>query len=162
MQQFHLTGAGLGGLAATFYYAYMVTQLFVGFLLDKYSTRRLTSVAIFTSALGILLFAGSQTIVMASIARALMGIGVAFATVSYMKLAAVWFPPKQYAFVSGLLATAAMPSNNLGIVLSPIIYRRFIRLIIFIWLWTWCFYACLCDGKRDEFFVINRYGHCYD
>ena len=45
---------------------------------------------------------------MAGMSRALMGVGVAFATVSYMKLAATWFPPKQYAFVSGLLATAAM------------------------------------------------------
>lgn len=114
MQKFHLTGAGLGGLAATFYYAYMVTQLFVGLLLDKYSTRWLTSLAIFSSALGILLFANSQTLAMASMSRALMGAGVAFATVSYMKLAAMWFPPKQYAFVSGLLATAAMSGAVFG------------------------------------------------
>ena len=114
MQQFRLTGAGLGGLAATFYYTYMVTQLFVGVLLDKYSTRWLTSVAILTSALGIFLFANSQTLPTASMSRALMGVGVAFATVSYMKLAAMWFPPKQYAFVSGLLATAAMSGAVFG------------------------------------------------
>src|SRR3990167_8601086 len=53
MQQFHLTGAGLGGLAATFYYSYMIAQLFVGVLLDKYSTRWLTSMAIFAGALGV-------------------------------------------------------------------------------------------------------------
>jgi len=114
MQQFHLTGAGLGGLAATFYYAYMITQLFVGFLLDKYNTRWLTSTAIFACALGVLFFSQSQTVVMAGLSRALMGVGVAFATVSYMKLAAVWFPPKQYAFVSGLLATAAMSGAVFG------------------------------------------------
>lgn len=114
MQQFHLTGAGLGWLAATFYYAYMITQLFVGLLLDRYGTRWLTTGAIFTSALGLLLFSGSQTIFMAGMSRALMGIGVAFATVSYMKLAAIWFPPKQYAFVSGLLATAAMAGAVFG------------------------------------------------
>ena len=114
MQQFHLTGAGLGGLAATFYYTYMITQLFVGFLLDRYSTRWLTSLAIFTCALGVLLFSQSQTLLWAGISRGLMGVGVAFATVSYMKLAAVWFPPKQYAFVSGLLATAAMSGAVFG------------------------------------------------
>jgi MFS family permease len=114
MRQFHLTGAGLGGLAATFYYTYMITQLFVGFLLDKYSTRWLTSIAIFVCGLGVILFSQSQIIFMASISRALMGAGVAFATVSYMKLAAVWFPPKQYAFVSGLLATAAMAGAVFG------------------------------------------------
>ena len=51
MEQFHLTGAGLGGLASTFYYTCMFTQLFVGILLDKYSIRWLASAAIFACAL---------------------------------------------------------------------------------------------------------------
>lgn len=114
MQKFQLTGAGLGSLAATFYYTYMITQLFVGILIDKYSTRWLTSAAIFICALGVFLFSQSQTIAMATLSRALMGIGVAFATVAYMKIAAVWFPPKQYAFISGLLATAAMAGAVFG------------------------------------------------
>ncbi|WP_115705840.1 MFS transporter [Legionella sainthelensi] len=114
MKQFHLTGAGLGNLAATFYYSYMITQLFVGILLDKYSTRRFTSTAIFCCALGVLLFSTAETLSVAITARALMGIGVAFATVAYMKLAADWFSPKQYAFVSGLLATAAMAGAVFG------------------------------------------------
>lgn len=114
MKQFHLTGVGLGNLAATFYYAYMVTQLFVGILLDKYSTRRLTSAAIFCCTMGVLLFSKAETVFMAGLSRALMGIGVAFATVSYMKLAADWFSPKKYAFVSGLLATAAMAGAVFG------------------------------------------------
>lgn len=114
MQQFHLTGTGLGSLAATFYYTYLVTQLFVGFLLDKYSIPWLTSIAIFIAAVGVLLFSQAQIVIMAGMSRALMVVGVAFATVSYMKLAAVWFPPRQYAFVSGLLATAAMSGAVFG------------------------------------------------
>ncbi len=114
MQQFHLTGTGLGSLAATFYYTYVFTQLVVGFLLDKYSIRWLTSFALLLSAVGILLFSQSQTLCMATLSRAFMGIGVAFATVSYMKLAAEWFPPRHYAFVSGLLATAAMAGAVFG------------------------------------------------
>lgn len=114
MQQFQLTGTGLGNLAATFYYSYMVTQLFVGVLLDKYSTRYFTTGAIFCCAIGVLLFSKAETIYLASFARALMGIGVAFATVSYMKLTADWFSAKQYAFVSGLLATAAMSGAVFG------------------------------------------------
>ncbi len=114
MQEFQLTGAGLGNLAATFYYAYMLMQLFVGVILDKYSTRWLTSMAIFGCALGIFLFSYSQTIFEALIARGLMGCGVAFATVAYMKLAANWFPPRQYALIGGLLATAAMAGAVFG------------------------------------------------
>lgn len=114
MEQFHLTGAGLGWLAATFYYSYMITQLFVGVLLDRFSTRWLTTAAIFACAAGVLLFSQAETVMAAGLFRALMGVGVAFATVSYMKLAANWFPPHQYAFVSGLLATAAMAGAVFG------------------------------------------------
>jgi len=114
MQEFKLTGAGLGNLAATFYYTYMIAQLVVGVLLDKYSTRWLTSAAIFSCALGAFLFSQSDTILSACLSRGLMGIGVAFATVAYMKLAAMWFPPRQYAFIGGLLATAAMAGAVFG------------------------------------------------
>ena len=36
MHQFHVNGAGLGNLAATYFYAYLIAQLFAG-LLDRYS-----------------------------------------------------------------------------------------------------------------------------
>lgn len=108
MRVFHVQGAGLGNLAANFFYSYMVTQLFVGVLLDKYSARYLSAIAITIAACGAYLFAKSDTLLMASISRMMMGVGAAFATVSYMKVAAMWFKPKQFAFVGGLLATAAM------------------------------------------------------
>jgi predicted MFS family arabinose efflux permease len=114
MREFHLTGAGLGNLAATFYYSYMIAQIFVGILLDKFSTRWLTSAAIYCCAGGLVLFAQTHSLLLAQLSRGLMGAGVAFATVAYMKAAAVWFSPKQYAFVGGLLATAAMAGAVFG------------------------------------------------
>ncbi len=114
MSEFKLTGAGLGNLVATFYYAFMVTQLVVGILLDKYSARWITAAAIFICAAGVFLFSQSYSVLDACLSRALMGIGVAFATVAYMKLASVWFPPRQYAFIGGLLATAAMAGAVFG------------------------------------------------
>src|SRR5579883_1042251 len=114
MHDFQLTGAGLGNLAATFYYAYMITQLFVGIILDKYSARWLTALAIFNCALGVILFSHTDSLLIAQLSRGLMGIGVAFATVAYMKLAAAWFAPKRYAFIGGLLASAAMAGAVFG------------------------------------------------
>ena len=108
MRAFHVHGLGLGNLAASFFYSYMVTQIFVGVLLDKFSPRYLTSAAILCCAIGTYLFSDANSIYLAIAARILMGIGAAFATVSYMKLAANWFPKNQFAFVTGLLATAAM------------------------------------------------------
>ncbi len=114
MRHFHVDGAGLGNLAATFFYTYLVTQLFVGPLLDKYSPRLLSAGAIALSAVGAILFAQSQSLLDAQLARGLVGVGAAFATVSYMKMAAIWFKPQQFAFVGGLLATAAMLGSMAG------------------------------------------------
>src|SRR6185437_6932828 len=108
MQEFEVNGAGLGNLAATFFYAYFITQLFVGILLDKYSVRLLSAIAILISGLGACLFANTHSLFLAGVYRAMMGFGAAFATVCYLKTTAVWFKPNQFAFISGLLATAAM------------------------------------------------------
>ncbi len=114
MAEFNLTGAGLGNLAATFYYSYMIAQLFVGVILDKYSTRWLTALAILSCAVGTFFFSQTQSLLTAELSRTLMGIGVAFATIAYMKIAASWFAPQRYAFISGLLATAAMAGAVFG------------------------------------------------
>lgn len=114
MRAFHVQGFGLGNLAATFFYAYMVTQIFVGVLLDKFSTKWLTSAAILVAGIGTIAFANAYTLHAAILARLLMGVGAAFATVAYMKFAAVWFEPKHFAFVAGLLATAAMTGAVFG------------------------------------------------
>jgi MFS family permease len=114
MSEFKLNGAGLGNLAATFYYSFMVAQLFVGIMLDKYSARWITTFAILSCALGTLLFAETSTLLYAELSRALMGIGVAFATVAYLKIASIWFPPRHYAFIGGLIASAAMAGAVFG------------------------------------------------
>src|SRR3990167_805153 len=114
MLRFHLDGASLGNLVALFFYAYLVVQLFAGPLLDKLGARLLTSLAILACALGAIWFSKAPTFLQGASARSLIGMGAAFATVSYMKIAAVWFKPEKFAFVSGLLATAAMVGSMCG------------------------------------------------
>ncbi len=114
MRTFHVDGAGLGNLAATFFYSYMLTQIFVGVLLDRFSPRILTSVAILCCAIGTSIFSQADTLTLAIISRMLMGVGAAFATVSYVKMAANWFSVKNFAFVTGLMATAAMVGALFG------------------------------------------------
>lgn len=108
MRVFSINGVGLGNLAATYFYAYLLAQLFAGPLLDRYSPHIITSIAIAISALGTIIFASTSILLVAGLARGLIGIGAAFATVSYMKMTSIWFKPSQMAFVDGLLATAAM------------------------------------------------------
>lgn len=108
MRVFQIQGTGLGNLAASFFYSFLIAQLVVGVLLDRYSPRVLTAIAIFVCAIGVYIFSKAHTLSIATWARALMGVGAAFATVSYMKMTSLWFKPNQFAFIGGLLASAAM------------------------------------------------------
>ncbi len=108
MNQFHVNGAGLGNLAATYFYAYLVAQLFAGPLLDRYSPRYILTLSIGVCGIAAIIFANTQTLMTAACARALMGVGTAFAIVGYMKMSALWFKPNQVAFVDGFAGTAAM------------------------------------------------------
>jgi len=108
MKAFQVNGAGLGNLSAFYFYAYLLMQIPVGIMLDRYSPRLITTCAIFICSASTFVFSMSNTLWLASISRALMGAGAAFAAVSCFKLASVWFAPKRFAFVSGMFMTAAM------------------------------------------------------
>lgn len=114
MMEFKVDGAGLGNLAATFFYAYLIMQLCAGPLLDHFKPKLLISFSIAICALGAFSFAHTSSLFVAQISRALIGAGAAFATVSYMKMSAIWFKPNQMGFVDGLLATAAMAGALCG------------------------------------------------
>jgi len=138
MLQFQVTGARLGNLAATFFYTFLVVQLFVGILLDKYGARWLASLSLAVSALGALLFACAHSIGHAELARGLMGFGAAFATVTYLKMTAVWFEQKRAAFVGGLLATAVM--------LGAVFGEAPLALMVDSWGWRGAMMVCAVFG----------------
>lgn len=108
MHTFHVHAAGLGNLSAFYFYAYLIMQIPVGILLDRFSPRKITTLAILICSFSTLGFAYTDNIIIACIMRALMGFGAAFAAVSCFKLASMWFPPKRFALISGLFMTAAM------------------------------------------------------
>lgn len=108
MSVFQLTGAGLGNLAACFFYSYLIMQFFSGYLLDRFNMRNIVCISVLISASGALLFGVAHSINMAMLGRVLMGTGAAFATVGYMKTASIYFRADQFAFVSGLLTVGVM------------------------------------------------------
>src|SRR5580700_12001408 len=83
MRDFHLTGASLGNLAACFAYTYFIMQIPAGIILDKYNTRLVIVSTIALSAFFTLLFVFSHSVLSAGIARAGIGLSVAFAFSGY-------------------------------------------------------------------------------
>lgn len=108
MQAFGVNAAGLGNLSAFYFYSYLIMQVPVGVMLDRYSPRLLTTSAIFLCSISTFIFSQTDSLWLACTSRALMGMGAAFAAVSCFKIAALWFSPKRFALISGMFMTAAM------------------------------------------------------
>jgi len=108
MRAFSLTGAQMGNLAATYYYAYMLMQIPAGLLIDRWGPRRVTTLAMVVCASGTFFFAQSDSFWMAFVSRFFTGAGAAFAVVNCFKLVANWFPARRFAFMAGLMMTLGM------------------------------------------------------
>ena len=108
MGAFSLTGTSFGHLAACFFYGYLIMQIPVGILLDKWDPGKLTAIAFMICSFGVFLFAQSGSLLTASVSRFIIGLSASFAAVACFKLASIWFPPRRFAFIAGLSMTVAM------------------------------------------------------
>jgi len=103
MRDFNLDAAGLGAMAAFYYYSYTIMQIPAGMLYDRFGPRLLITVATLVCAAGAVFFAFTQTIALAALGRALMGIGSAFAFIGPLVLLSRWFPPQYFALMAGIV-----------------------------------------------------------
>jgi predicted MFS family arabinose efflux permease len=111
-QTFSISGAVLGTLAATYFYVYTLLQVPVGVLADTLGPRKLLAAGSAVAAVGSLLFALAPIWEIAAAGRTLVGIGVAVAFISILKVSAVWFAPARFATLAGV----TMFAGNLGAV----------------------------------------------
>ena len=114
MRDFAVGGAALGSLSAFYFYTYASIQLPVGMLTDRFGPRKLMSVAAALCAVASIGFAYSDSLITASLGRALIGATVAFAFVGTMAIAGYWFKPSQYAMLAGILQTVGMAGAIFG------------------------------------------------
>jgi MFS family permease len=108
MDAFSIKGVQLGNLAAAYFYAYLIMQVPVGLLLDRFGPRKVTTIAIFFCAMGNFLFAYSDSLWSAGAGRFIIGLGASFAVINTFKLTANWFPSNRFAFMAGLLLSFGM------------------------------------------------------
>lgn len=119
-QAFHAGGAALGALAAMYFYVYTLMQIPTGVLVDTLGARKIVTVGGLLAGLGSILFGLAETLVVASMGRLLVGLGVSVMFISIMKLNAVWFHDRHFGTVAGLTILL----GNLGAVLaaSPLVW----------------------------------------
>ncbi len=100
-----LSAADLGMLTSVFFLSFAAIQLPLGIFLDRYGPRRVQIVLLPIAALGAALFAAADSLVALTIARGLIGIGVAGSLMSGLKAVILWFPRERLLLANGCFIT---------------------------------------------------------
>ncbi len=118
MQDFHLDTVGVSKLSAIFFYAYVIMQIPVGFLNDRFNPRRILTLAAFLVAAGCISFAHTNNTTVAYIDRVLMGVGSSFGFVSMLYICSRWFQANRFAFMVSISESVGMVGVALVTLLS--------------------------------------------
>ncbi|MBF0190112.1 MAG: MFS transporter [Magnetococcales bacterium] len=111
---FQANGVSLGGLAATYFYVYMVMQIPTGILVDTVGPRHVVAMGGVIAATGSWIFGMADTLSTAITGRLLIGLGVSVTFIALLKLNAVWFHDRHFATITG----ATILLGNLGALLA--------------------------------------------
>lgn len=114
MQAFQATGAIVGLLSATYFYAYAGLMIPAGLLIDVYGVRAVVAVGGAVMGLGALLMGLASTATLLFAGRFIVGLGAAVTFVGALKIAANWFPASRFGALSALTATAGVLGSLLA------------------------------------------------
>lgn len=109
----------IGFLGAAFYLPYVLMQMPVGYLVDKFGPRLLLTFAVFLCGFSSLLFSFASFLEIAILSRILLGFCSATAFVGALKLITTWFKPQQLAFIVGITQALGMAGAAIGNGLVP-------------------------------------------
>ena len=102
---------GLGLLSAAFFYAFALTQIPVGILLDRVGPRRTMTALSVIAVLGAFIFAWASSLPVGVTGRVLMGVGMGCNLMGTFKLLTVWFGPSSFATLSGITFSIGTVGN---------------------------------------------------
>ena len=108
MRDLQVGATRLGILSGAYFYTYAVLQLPIGLLVDRFGARRLLSAAALTSGIASAGFAFSDTLLAATVFRALTGAAVAFAFVGTLSILSSHFAAHRFSLLAGILQTMGM------------------------------------------------------
>lgn len=111
---FNTTKFQLGLLGTSFYIPYVLMQMPVGYLVDRFGSRVLLTVAVLICSLSSVIFANATSLDSAIISRILLGFCSATAFIGALKLITVWFEPRQLALLVGITQALGMVGAAVG------------------------------------------------
>jgi len=114
VQDFSVNAKSLSTLVSIYYFTFIAMQFPSGFILDRYDPSRVLAAALGVMAIGIALFATSQTYHMAMLARVVMGIGASFSLLGCLKFTTLYFPPERHGLFIGIIGMLAAVAGYEG------------------------------------------------
>ncbi|NGX31580.1 MAG: putative sulfoacetate transporter SauU [Chlamydiae bacterium] len=114
MGTFHVNASVLGLISAFYLFAYAPMQLPVGFLMDRFSARKLITFASLICGIGAIGFGLAQSIWILYLSRFIMGFGSSFAFLGAMYVSTHWFAEKKAALLIPLVNSLGMLGPFLG------------------------------------------------
>lgn len=112
MAELGLTKTDLGLLTSAYLYAFMIFQLPLGLLLDRYGPRRVQTALLTVAAMGAGLFSIGASTMELTLARALIGFGLCGCLMSAFKANVLWLPIARVPLANSVIVAC----GGLGIV----------------------------------------------
>jgi sugar phosphate permease len=114
MQEWSLNAATLTTLLSAFSLAYILLQIPAGMIFSKYGVRRVFSLAVFISSIGVFVFTGANGFWVAALGQFFIGIGAAFAFLGTLNLSAQWLSHRYFAMIAGSVQFAGTLGSIFG------------------------------------------------
>ncbi|MGD2012253.1 MAG: MFS transporter [Desulfobacterales bacterium] len=152
---------GLGLISASFFYAFALTQIPISLFLDKIGPRILMTVLSAIGILGALVFSWADSLALAVVGRVLLGAGMACNLMGTFKLLTLWFSPRKFATLMGVVAAIGTVGNMVAttplvVLVDNVGWRSGFQLIAAINLFlTLVFYIVVCDPPAESPNNIN-------
>ena len=104
----------IGLMSASFFYAFAVTQIPIGLFLDKIGPRSMMAVLSAIGVFGAVVFSLADSLVVGVAGRALLGVGMACNLMGSYKLLTLWFSPRAFASLAGILVAVGSFGNMIA------------------------------------------------
>lgn len=115
--QFGWTEIGYSNIVLAFQFAYGVSLVVVGKLIDRIGTRKGFTLAVLFWSVSAMAHAAASTVLQFAIARLSLGIGESGSFPASIKAVAEWFPKKERALATGIFNSG----TNVGAIITPLI-----------------------------------------
>lgn len=137
IRAFHISATSLGLMSSAYFYSYAGAQLPVGAFSDVLGTRKTILIFVLLASSGTIIFGLAQNIIVATVGRALIGLGVGGIYIPTAKYISSQYHEEQFASLNGMLLAAGntgaiFASAPLGFIVEGIGWRSCFLIVGFI------------------------------